>query len=67
MKILYSAVALRVISARARFTQQLANLREYLGLEITALFAINGVRHTKSADPVPYKQLCTSCGTLVGD
>ena len=69
MQIFYLAVALRLISAGVRFvnTQQLAHFREYFRLEITALIAINAVRHTKSADPVPYKHLCTGCGTLVGD
>ena len=69
MQIFYVAVALGVMSTGARFvnTQQLAHFREHFTLEITALMAINAVRHTKSADPVPYKHLCTGCGTLVGD
>ena len=69
MQIFYLPVALRMIRAGARFvkTQQLAHYREYFTLEITALIATNAVRHTKSADPVPYKQFFTGCGTLVGD
>ena len=69
MQIFYVAVALGVMSTGARFvnTQQLAHFREHFRLEITALMAMNAVRHTKSADPVPYKHLCTGCGPLVGD
>ena len=68
MQIFYLAVALRVIRAAERLvnTQQLARFRECSRLEITALIAMNAVRHTRSADPVPYKHLCRGCGTLVG-
>ena len=66
--IFYLAVVLRVIRAGERFvnTQQLAHIRECFRLEITALIAMNAVRHTKSVDPVPHKHLCRGCGTLVG-
>ena len=57
-----------MIRAGERFvnTQQLAHIRECFRLEITALIAMNAVRHSKSADPVPHKHLCRGCGTLVG-
>ena len=63
-----SRVALRVIRAADRLvnTQQVAHFRECSRLEITALIAMNAVRRTRSADPVPYKHLCRGCGTLVG-
>ena len=68
VQIFYLAVVLRMIRAGERFvnTQQLAHIRECFRLEITALIAMNAVRHTKSADPVPHKHLCRGCGTLVG-
>ena len=68
MQIFYLAVTLRVIRAAERLvnTQQLARFREYSRLEITALIAMNAVRHTRSADPVPYKHLCLGCATLFG-
>ena len=68
MQLFYLAVALRVIRPGARFvnTQQLVDSRECFRLEITALIAMNAVRHTKSVDSVPYKHLCRGCGTLVG-
>ena len=55
VQIFYLAVVLRMIRAGERFvnTQQLAHIRECFRLEITALIAMNAVRHTKSADPVP--------------
>ena len=66
--IFYLAVVLRVIRASERFlnTQKLAHIRECCRLEITALLAMNAVRHTISAGPVPHKHLFRGCGTLVG-
>ena len=60
VQIFYLAVVLRMIRAGERFvnTQQLAHFRECFRLEITALIAMNAVRHTRSADPVPHRHLC---------
>ena len=68
VQIFYLAVVLRMIRAGERFvnTQQLAHFRECFRLEITALIAMNAVRHTRSADPVPHRHLCRGCATLVG-
>ena len=64
MQIFYLAVAGWHVLVRVLLTLSSWHISENI---LDYIFiAMNAVRHTKSADPVPYKHLSTGCGMLVG-